>query len=102
MTEDTLASFDPRFPGAFIDIADDDVDDRVTLNVMNDQGDLDWEMQRRALEDGPFWVGASEVEGEPMEGPDQWMQDEVEMRWLIDREEEVEQYIDPVLQGIEG
>jgi general transcription factor IIIA len=58
---------------------------REELDAMYDQTDIDWELQRRALEGGPFWIGAEEGE-DAVPGQDSWMQEEVEMRRLIDGE----------------
>ncbi|KAL3428096.1 zinc finger protein [Phlyctema vagabunda] len=69
-------------------------DDGVELDALYGTTDLDWEMQRRALEGTPFWVGAEEgVEEDELLGGE-WMQDEIEMRKLIDQE----MAIDPDLE----
>ena len=64
----------------------------LDLDAMYGPADVDWEMQRRALEDGPFWVGAA-ADGGGGGGMqnvmDQWPQDELEMRKLIGGEEEM-------------
>ncbi|KUJ20915.1 uncharacterized protein LY89DRAFT_419074 [Mollisia scopiformis] len=49
---------------------------------MFDQADIDWELQRQALEGGPFWVGADEAGGNSQD-QDEWTQDQLEMRRLI-------------------
>jgi len=43
--------------------------------------DIDWALQRQALEGGPFWVGAEEG---MMQSGDNWSKEEEEMRRLID------------------
>ena len=53
---------------------------RGELDAMYERADLDWEIQQRVLEDGPFWVGAEVDEGL---GGDQWLREEIEMRALI-------------------
>jgi general transcription factor IIIA len=45
------------------------------------QTSLAWELQEQAMEDGTFWIGSDAANG-PLH--DQWMQDELEMRRLID------------------
>jgi len=54
------------------------------MNALYDQADIDWELQRRALEGGAFWIGAEEAEdnfrGNPAE---EWTQEEMEMRRLV-------------------
>jgi len=35
-------------------------DGRAELDALYDQADINWEFQRRALEGGPFWVGAED------------------------------------------
>lgn len=50
--------------------------------VMYDQADIDWELQRQALEGGPFWVGADQA-GNAFQNPDEWTQEQLEMRRLI-------------------
>ncbi|KAA8567560.1 hypothetical protein EYC84_008035 [Monilinia fructicola] len=44
--------------------------------------DLDWEIQRQALEGGEFWIGGEEQQCP--EGIEEWQRDQVEMRRLID------------------
>ncbi|RDL40546.1 uncharacterized protein BP5553_00525 [Venustampulla echinocandica] len=56
--------------------------------------DIDWELQRRALEGGPFWVGATNPS---TPNQDSWKQEEAEMRQLIDFNEGV---LDPSLVGL--
>lgn len=50
--------------------------------VSYDQADIDWELQRQALEGGPFWVGADEA-GNAFQNPDDWTREQEEMRRLI-------------------
>lgn len=67
------------------------------LGMLYSPAFTDWELQEQALAGAPFWVGA---DGDGAEGMlrDQWMQDELEMRRLIDAEESV--YVDPGMEGI--
>lgn len=44
--------------------------------------DLDWELQRQALEGGQFWIGGEEQQ--IPEGIEEWSREEAEMRRLID------------------
>jgi len=61
-----------------------------------DQNDIDWELQRQALEGGPFWIGAdnhAQHAYQPrMQMQEEWIQDEYEMRTLIDEAGFVPQY----------
>lgn len=50
----------------------------------DDQNDVDWELQRQALEGGPFWVGADTGVGDFGGSPFEWKHEEDEMRRLID------------------
>ncbi|KAE8448148.1 hypothetical protein EG329_009752 [Mollisiaceae sp. DMI_Dod_QoI] len=50
--------------------------------ITYDQADIDWELQRRALEGGPFWVGADDA-GNAFQNQDDWTQEQLEMRRLI-------------------
>lgn len=67
----------------------------VDLAGLYDPAFNDWEMQDQALSGGPFWIGADGAEGMLQ---DQWMQDEFEMRRLIDAGEAV--YADPGMEGL--
>jgi general transcription factor IIIA len=53
----------------------------ANLGGMYSPAFTDWEMQEQALAGGPFWVGADAMAGSL---PDQWAQDEMDMRRLID------------------
>lgn len=57
-------------------------DGNALHDMYDDQAyNIDWDLQGHALEDGPFWIGADN-HGVPVQ--DQWMQDEMEMRRLVD------------------
>jgi general transcription factor IIIA len=58
-------------------------DDRAEIDRMYDQADLEWEAQRKAEEGGPFWFGAEE---QMRETEDEWTNEEIEMRRLIDQD----------------
>jgi general transcription factor IIIA len=68
---------------AFQEMDKDEDAAREELDAMYEPTELDWEIQRRALEGGPFWVGAEEDEGQ---GRDQWLREEMEMRALVGEE----------------
>jgi hypothetical protein len=68
------------------------------LGMLYSPAFTDWELQEQTLAGGPFWVGADGDGAEGMLLRDQWMQDELEMRRLIDAEESV--YVDPGMEGI--
>jgi general transcription factor IIIA len=48
-----------------------------------DQADIDWELQRQALEGGPFWVGADDEASAFQARNEEWTQEQLEMRRLI-------------------
>ena len=87
----------PAFEGAFEFLEGDDRDfgrgfaggiggeeGREGMDALYDQADIDWELQRRALEGGPFWVGADEELQNNFGGDqDDWTQEEIEMRRLV-------------------
>lgn len=58
---------------------------REEMDTLYDQADIDWELQRRALENGgAFWIGAEEAQNNFREDPaDEWTQEEMEMRRLV-------------------
>ncbi|KAE9379119.1 hypothetical protein N431DRAFT_434125 [Stipitochalara longipes BDJ] len=57
---------------------------RGEMDALYDQADMDWEIQRRALEGGAFWIGAEEAENNFGGNPaDEWKQEEMEMRRLV-------------------
>jgi hypothetical protein len=57
---------------------------REEMEALYDQADIDWELQRRVLGGGPFWVGADEEAQHNFEGDqDEWTQEEMEMRTLV-------------------
>jgi general transcription factor IIIA len=54
------------------------------MDALYDQADFDWDLQRRALEDGAFWIGAEEAQNNFREDPaDEWTQEEMEIRRLV-------------------
>lgn len=57
-----------------------DEEDLGQRDLVEDQADLDWELRTFEMDNGPFWVGAEDFVPEE----DQWIQDESEMRRLID------------------
>ena len=49
-----------------------------------DQADIDWELQRCALDGGAFWIGAEEAQNDSRNDlADEWTQEEMEMRRLV-------------------
>jgi general transcription factor IIIA len=57
---------------------------REEMNELYNQADIDWELQRRALEGGAFWIGAEEPQNNFREDPaEEWTQEEMEMRRLV-------------------
>jgi general transcription factor IIIA len=57
---------------------------REEMDASYNQADIDWELQRRALEGGAFWIGADEeVQNDFGGGEDEWTQGEMEMRRLV-------------------
>lgn len=48
-----------------------------------DQADIDWELQRQALEGGPFWVGAVDEVDAFQSHDEEWTHEALEMRRLI-------------------
>jgi general transcription factor IIIA len=57
---------------------------REEIGALYDQADIDWELQRRALEGGAFWIGADEMQKSFRgEAVDEWTQEEMEMRRLV-------------------
>jgi general transcription factor IIIA len=57
---------------------------REEIDALYDQADIDWELQRRALEGGAFWIGAEEVQKSFRgDAVDEWTQEEMEMRRLV-------------------
>ena len=57
---------------------------REGIDALYDQADIDWELQRRALEGGAFWIGAEEAQDNFREDPaDEWTQEEMELRRLV-------------------
>lgn len=72
---------------------------RSNLEDMYDQADLEWDMQRTAVEDdAPFWIGAG-FEDDPR-AMDSWSMEEAEMRRLIDQDVGFESFVDPALRGL--
>ncbi|TVY30047.1 Transcription factor [Lachnellula hyalina] len=53
----------------------------IGIGTMTVQADIDWELQRQALDGGAFWVGAGES---IVPNGDSWTMEEEEMRRLID------------------
>jgi general transcription factor IIIA len=70
-------------------------EDREDSGLTYGQADIDWEIQRSAIESEPFWIGANTE----YEVRDQWAHDELAMRRLID-EEEFEQSLDPIMRTV--
>lgn len=58
-----------------------EVDQEIGLNGA---AGFDWELQEQALEGGPFWVGADNGMEDFSIDQDEWNQDQMEMRGLID------------------
>jgi general transcription factor IIIA len=57
---------------------------REAIDALYDQADIDWEIQRRSLEGGAFWIGAEEAQNDFRDGPtDEWTQEEMEIRRLV-------------------
>ncbi|PMD36558.1 hypothetical protein L207DRAFT_515079 [Hyaloscypha variabilis F] len=57
---------------------------RAEMDALYDQADIDWELQRRTLEGGAFWIGAEEAENNFRGDPaDDWTREEMEMRRLV-------------------
>ncbi|KAI9740680.1 MAG: Strongly-conserved Zn-finger binding protein (TFIIIA) [Claussenomyces sp. TS43310] len=75
---------------------------RETLNAMYDQADLDWDMQQKVAEDGPFWIGAEDAEMDSCQDKT-WSLEEAEMRRLIDEsnraDDNFEHCVDPALMN---
>lgn len=67
-------------------------EDDAELDAMYEQADIGWELDRVALEGGPFWIGGGE---EPADNGEEWMQDELEMKRLVSGDE-VDGFLDEV------
>lgn len=85
----SFPAFQGTFHGASPDFAGEmggyaGEEGREEMDALYDQADIDWELQRRALEGGIFWVGAEEAHDD-IRGNlgDEWTQEELEMRRLI-------------------
>jgi general transcription factor IIIA len=56
-------------------------EEREDMDALYDQADIDWELQRRDLEGGAFWIGAEDAQNNFR--ADEWTQEEMEMRRLV-------------------
>lgn len=97
-TKHQLATPDMETPAALPDVPEMFKNQNSALEELQGQQsfDLDWDLQNP----GQFWIGADD--GTLLQRPeDQWLQDEVEMRGLIDPElqemENLDRYPDPEL-----